>query len=385
MEGDESAEKDVERWDKTIKMNPEYQKEMEEKSLKWAEDQRPANEACVRRMRQLIPPDVRSSEKSKIIAEGIPETIAGRIWKTKALWLICMHPDDVKRIHIVDLKTKYNPQGLDIIELRALFQSLPTEFELDGDGKKAEWRTNIRMKLEELVNKEANKRLMKNEMRNPAYKGHDDVKIYDPEIVIERQQVAKSDPYALQEKASDIVANSSSGVMKAMRNKKAEAKPPLCEGLVHVESKEHKKLYLSLQSTNKDKGRTLFGFTSEEDAKAYTTASNSEEEADLLAAPKPLLEIVILVSFHYTLLHSTIPYHTILFYCMLKYCIFQYGITIYFLILFAVTFITIYTYIYIYIYIYRKLLVFGLTPKGPNLSFLILLLLMVLLVVVVVV
>lgn len=59
-----------------------------------------------------------------------------------------MHVDDIKRIHIADLRTKYGNQGLDIIggiftyssshslEMRAIYACLPPEFENDGDGKK---------------------------------------------------------------------------------------------------------------------------------------------------------------------------------------------------------------------------------------------------------
>ena len=47
-----------------------------------------------------------------------------------------MHPDDMKRMHIADLTTKYGNQGLDIVEMRAIWANLPTEFDNDGDGKK---------------------------------------------------------------------------------------------------------------------------------------------------------------------------------------------------------------------------------------------------------
>jgi hypothetical protein len=56
-------------------------------------------EACYRRMRQLIPIDVQSRGNKKIMVEqGVPPEIAARIASTKALWLICMHPDDVAMV-----------------------------------------------------------------------------------------------------------------------------------------------------------------------------------------------------------------------------------------------------------------------------------------------
>jgi hypothetical protein len=43
-------------------MNPDYQKEMEEKAKRWEEEQKPYNDECVRRMRSLIPPDIIQSD-----------------------------------------------------------------------------------------------------------------------------------------------------------------------------------------------------------------------------------------------------------------------------------------------------------------------------------
>lgn len=56
-------------------------------------------EACYRRMRQLIPVDVQSRSNKRVMAEqGLPPDIATRVATTKALWLICMHPDDVAMV-----------------------------------------------------------------------------------------------------------------------------------------------------------------------------------------------------------------------------------------------------------------------------------------------
>jgi hypothetical protein len=74
-----------------------------------------------------------------------------------------MHTDDIKRIHIADLRTKYGNQGLDIVgrppfllitstptthrpdlsEMRAIYACLPVDFDNDGDGKKV-WSLLIR-------------------------------------------------------------------------------------------------------------------------------------------------------------------------------------------------------------------------------------------------
>lgn len=300
MEGDEKAEKDVEKWDKAIRMNPEYQKEMEEKAKKWAEDQRPTMEQCRRKMRMIIPNDVTQTNVNKMIEEGVPKVIANRIWNKKALWLICMHADDIKRIHIVDLKSKYNPQGLDIVEMRACFASLPVEFELDSDGKKAEWRNNIRTKLEELTTKEEKSRLSALEKRNPCYKGFEDLAIYDPDSVIERAQIQKSTAFDATEKPDELVA--SSGGIRNIKGRLSEMmRPALCEGqllVLDADGVAGKKLWVSLQATNKEKSRTLFAFESEAASKEYTaTDSDGQSEHGSKGSTAPVFEIKLHVSF----------------------------------------------------------------------------------------
>lgn len=218
MTGDETAEKEIERWDAAIRMNPDYQKEQEEKAKKWEEDQRPKNMECLRKMRTLIPPDIAQSNLESL-TERMPKSLATRLWTKKALWLIRMHVEDVKRIHIADLRSKFGNQGLDIIEMRALWLCLPPEFDNDGDGKKAEWLGFFRQKLEELTTKEESNRLSKMEQRNPAYKGCDDlevgticrlrahrlrhlmifciaVQLYDPDAELLRANTLKSTAFA---------------------------------------------------------------------------------------------------------------------------------------------------------------------------------------------
>lgn len=76
-----------------------------------------------------------------------------------------MHSDDIKRIHIADLRTKYGNQGLDIIgktgtphvahlttpiEMRAIYACLPMDFDNDGDGKKVR-RLFLCLKLDRYI------------------------------------------------------------------------------------------------------------------------------------------------------------------------------------------------------------------------------------------
>jgi len=233
MGGEEAAEKEIERWDKAIRMNPEYQKEMEEKAKQWEIDQAPKNRECLLKMRGLIPPDVTSTTKSKMAEEGVPKSIATRIWTKKCLWVINTHPEDTKKVHIADLQTKYGNQGLDIVEMRAIWANMPEEFDNDGDGKKAQWRALFRQKLEELTAKEASNRLSNMEKRNPAYKGHDDLVIYDPHVEITRAAVQKSTAFDATEKP-EIKSTLGEGI-KELKKQMATVEKPLLDGsLLHL-------------------------------------------------------------------------------------------------------------------------------------------------------
>lgn len=126
---------------------------MEEKAALWEAEQLEANTACLREMRALVPPDILQSSVQSMMDDGMPKSIAnrycevgfpyvcnvGRLWSKRVLWLLRSHPDDIKRIHIADLRSKYSNQGLDIVEMRAVYLCLPVEFDNDGDGKKVSW------------------------------------------------------------------------------------------------------------------------------------------------------------------------------------------------------------------------------------------------------
>ena len=55
-------------------------------------------------MRQIIPQDISKTNLSHMSSQGIPSEIASRLWNTKVLWLICMHPDDIFKVRIMGLR-----------------------------------------------------------------------------------------------------------------------------------------------------------------------------------------------------------------------------------------------------------------------------------------
>ena len=55
-----------------------------------------------------------------LVARGLPPRLAARVRGTAALWLVVTHPDDVRRMHVADLRGAYHFGALDLHELRAL-------------------------------------------------------------------------------------------------------------------------------------------------------------------------------------------------------------------------------------------------------------------------
>lgn len=169
--------------------------------------------------------------------KGLPKKIAQRIWSKKILWFVCTHPDDIGKIHVADLRTKYSYIGMDIVEMRAVYAALPQAFENDGDGKKKEWRDAYRQKLEELTVKEANNRLTNPEKRNFAYKGNEDLSLFDPDVPIQRAELLKSDAFGPTD-MSDVEALTGVGGVKEKQSRMANRSSVATSGLNGSETAE---------------------------------------------------------------------------------------------------------------------------------------------------
>jgi hypothetical protein len=49
-------------------------------------------------MREFVPLDIHKSSVAKMVGEGLTQGVAQRVWTTKALSLICTHPDDIRKV-----------------------------------------------------------------------------------------------------------------------------------------------------------------------------------------------------------------------------------------------------------------------------------------------
>jgi len=76
----------------------------EEQRIQFAAEQLPKNKEAYRTMRCCIPAQITRTNYSSLRDEfekaDLSEDLADRIWNTKILWLICMHPDDLQKVSI---------------------------------------------------------------------------------------------------------------------------------------------------------------------------------------------------------------------------------------------------------------------------------------------
>eukprot|EP01035_Chromulina_nebulosa_P017823 gene17823-23434_t len=125
-----------------------------------------------------------------MIKEGIPEHIAKRIWNIKILHLICTHKDDIRKIHIADLRNKYENRGLDLFEMRAVWYNLPQWDPTNPiETSKAEWKESFKSKLDDMAYKDSKNMLLDDERRHSVYKGYENLSIYDPNLILKTKFV----------------------------------------------------------------------------------------------------------------------------------------------------------------------------------------------------
>lgn len=51
-------------------------------------------------MRCIVPPDITETNLQSMLRAGLPRKVAERIWNCRCLWLLSMHPDDIKKVII---------------------------------------------------------------------------------------------------------------------------------------------------------------------------------------------------------------------------------------------------------------------------------------------
>ena len=136
--------------------NAEYREQVAAEQEAWRRSVDPFLCESLLRMRSYIPPDIFSTTLDALLLLGLTPELAKRVLAKKCLWLTRMGPDDIARLHEADLNGRFNTQGegLDLVELAAIYASLPERFVNDRLGKKVEWRDAVERTLREWLGSE---------------------------------------------------------------------------------------------------------------------------------------------------------------------------------------------------------------------------------------
>ncbi|CAM9108270.1 unnamed protein product, partial [Pylaiella littoralis] len=192
-------EQALEKWDKYVTNHPDHLKELAAEEQAWVMENEPKNNEALHLMKTFVPPNIFHAGLDGLRGGGLPPALAKRIFDRKVLWLIRAPDGVVSKTHVVELKSKFVANDLDIVESRALHACLPSTFENDADGAKTAWRVGFRKRLKELLSKEAKGQLKPAEVRRPVYK--DLIQgPFDPDQPAEEQETMRSGAFDASEK-----------------------------------------------------------------------------------------------------------------------------------------------------------------------------------------
>ena len=155
-----------------LELNPEHKAKLAEEKKQWEAEVFPYTTACFEEMRGYMPSHIfDASIISLVDDDGLSKALAKRFFMKKCLMLIRLMKEDISKMHIAELSGRFNPsaQGLDIVELAAVFHALPDTFLNDHDGKKEQWRTGIQDSFQKLYKQKMSNSLPRNLTRFKGY------------------------------------------------------------------------------------------------------------------------------------------------------------------------------------------------------------------------
>ena len=156
----DNALKGMEKWGKREKETDDYQQEVNDEEAAWLRKESVANASALALMRSYVPlaisdmsvKDLRSSAAAR---NGLLTTeLSTELKANKLLHWVVMHPTDISFENFLMGEKKQffeNIERLDVVELRALVSVVPLRFELDGDGKKAQWRERLMSRAKQVI------------------------------------------------------------------------------------------------------------------------------------------------------------------------------------------------------------------------------------------
>ena len=170
MDGDQKAQGEYDKWDKLVSCHPEHLEEQEKQEREWEEAMKTECQSALEEMKKIVPYDIKNLRADDVAQiPGMHATLAKRLLRKKALWLIHVPTEDISKFHAADLMVKFSISGLDFREIKALYAVVPKVMDNDADGRKTEWRTQLKRKVREFSDKEKSGNLPANKMISPDY------------------------------------------------------------------------------------------------------------------------------------------------------------------------------------------------------------------------
>jgi DNA-binding transcriptional MerR regulator len=202
----DEAASDLQLRERLFNAHPERAHEERARLAAWRDEHLPRCLIALTVMRTIVPPGARGVTVETLVKKGLPLEVARRVARNPALGLIGTHPDDIARMALSDLQ-QATTQGLDVIELRAVFAALPAQMANDDSkGSKATWVKEVQAGLQKLTKLEEACSLSPGRMRHRCYEvlagGQGPL---DPEAPLEKVEVVSSsafEPTALEEMES---------------------------------------------------------------------------------------------------------------------------------------------------------------------------------------
>ena len=158
---------------KCLDIHPEHLKRKDNIAGRWKHKVDQYLHVCLHSMREYIPPSIFGDTIQSLMEEqGYSKALAKRLCDKKCLWLCRINTTDISKMHMYDLQSMFHPlnHSLDVVELAAIYASLPDVFDKDVDDEKLKWKLSIMDRLKELISKSENGTLPSDLIRNIAYK-----------------------------------------------------------------------------------------------------------------------------------------------------------------------------------------------------------------------
>lgn len=171
--GDKYDERRLEHLLACLEINPQYKAEKEAERAAWKARITPFCADCLTQQRYYTPPHIFTSSFLSLFDEGLPVTLAKRFMAKPCLWMVRMKQADIVRLHEVELTNRYGSegQGLDLVELAAIYACLPVEtgFPNDPSGKKAAYMSRLEDGLKAAMAAQDAGKLPKTKQRASCY------------------------------------------------------------------------------------------------------------------------------------------------------------------------------------------------------------------------